>query len=171
MASSARIAGDRAEALAEIRAYAQIGQALGAPLVRVFGGGEFAEEDRDAAREGAIGTLREAAEIAEEYGVTIVLETHDRWITGAALRPILEAVDSPRGGGPVGRAPSLPDGRGGAGGDLGGNRAVGAVHALEGLAPGRERGGRAPAVPDRGGGTSPWRRPTRCCGRAGTTGG
>lgn len=98
MSSSACVAGDPETALAEIRAYAPLCPAFGAPFLRVFGGGDFAEEDRDAARASAIGTLREAASIAEDYDLTIVLETHDRWITGALLRPILEAVDSPRVG-------------------------------------------------------------------------
>ncbi len=96
MSSSANVAGNPETALAEIRAYAPLCRAFGAPFLRVFGGGDFAEEDRPAARESAIRTLRQAVPIAEEYDLTIILETHDRWLTGAVLRPIMEAVDSPR---------------------------------------------------------------------------
>ena len=96
MSSSACIAGDPETALAEIRAYAPLCRAFGAPFLRVFGGGDFAEEDRPAARASAIRTLRQAVPIAEEYDLTLVLETHDRWIPGSVLRPIMEAVDSPR---------------------------------------------------------------------------
>jgi sugar phosphate isomerase/epimerase len=98
LSSSAGIAGDPQAALDEIAAYAPICQAFGAPLLRVFGGGDFAEEDRNHAAVRAILTLREAAEIAAHYDFTVVLETHDRWVAGTSLRPIMEAVDSPRVG-------------------------------------------------------------------------
>jgi sugar phosphate isomerase/epimerase len=98
LSSSACVAGDRQAALGEIAAYARICRSFGAPLLRVFAGGDFVEADRSHAAVNAILTLREAADIVAPYDVTIVLETHDKWVAGASLRPIMEAVDSPRVG-------------------------------------------------------------------------
>ncbi len=96
VASSACVAGDPEVAIAEIRAYAPICRAFGAPFLRVFGGGDFVEEERSRAAARAVQTLRRAAEIAEEYDLTLVWETHDRWVKSAEMLPVIEQVESPR---------------------------------------------------------------------------
>lgn len=67
--------------------------ALGAPAVRVFGG-ETGEPPDDELRR-AVRTLADAAPYAEDLGVSILLETHDAFLTGDRVARVLEAVDSP----------------------------------------------------------------------------
>ncbi|MGR8010463.1 sugar phosphate isomerase/epimerase family protein [Streptomyces hypolithicus] len=64
---------------------------LGAPYVRVFpgGGDEQSQEEADAAAARRLGL---AAESAADYGVRILLETHDSHRTGAAASRVLGPV-------------------------------------------------------------------------------
>jgi sugar phosphate isomerase/epimerase len=78
-----------------VRANAELAHAIGAPVVRVFGGhlpdtlphaeaiAQFAE------------TLRSFGDAAQEAGVIIVLETHDAFSTGATVAELLERTDHP----------------------------------------------------------------------------
>ncbi|MBP0461171.1 sugar phosphate isomerase/epimerase family protein [Streptomyces montanisoli] len=69
---------------------------LGAPYVRVFPGGGDApgpEADEVAARR-----LGAAAEVANDFGVRILLETHDSHRTGADAERVVAAVGHPRVG-------------------------------------------------------------------------
>jgi sugar phosphate isomerase/epimerase len=74
--------------LAHVRAYCALAHDLGCPYVRLFGGkpASFAE---------AAATLHEMAEIAWSYAVTLVLETHDDFSTGAAVGKLLAEVNHP----------------------------------------------------------------------------
>ncbi|WP_055528933.1 sugar phosphate isomerase/epimerase family protein [Streptomyces graminilatus] len=83
--------GDDEPVLAELRALLELARDLGVPFVRVFPGGGTdqspAEADATAARR--LGT---AAEYAADYGVRILLETHDSHRTGADAIRILGPV-------------------------------------------------------------------------------
>ncbi|GHH83192.1 hypothetical protein GCM10018793_44670 [Streptomyces sulfonofaciens] len=93
VAGYARVAapGDDAPVLAEIRALLDLAHDLGAPYIRVFpgGGDEQTAEEADATAARRLGT---AAEYATEYGVRILLETHDSHRTGADAIRVLGQV-------------------------------------------------------------------------------
>ncbi len=89
----ARVAepGDDGPVLDEIRALLTLARDLGAPFIRVFPGGgtEQSAEEADATAARRLGT---AAESAADFGVRILLETHDSHRTGAAATRVLGAV-------------------------------------------------------------------------------
>ena len=70
---------------------------LGAPFIRVFpGGGEAADPaEADAAAARRLGA---AAEVATDFGVRILLETHDSHRTGAAAARVVGPVGHPQVG-------------------------------------------------------------------------
>jgi sugar phosphate isomerase/epimerase len=79
------------------RATIDLAQALGARFVRVFGGHIPAGESRETAVKRAAENLQALGEYAEESGeVTVVLETHDAFSTGAGVAEILALVPHPR---------------------------------------------------------------------------
>jgi sugar phosphate isomerase/epimerase len=79
------------------RATIDVAQALGARFVRVFGGNIPDGEDRASAVRRAADTLREIGDHAAGHGdVTVVLETHDAFSTGAGVAEILALVPHPR---------------------------------------------------------------------------
>lgn len=89
----ARVAepGDDEPVLDDIRSLLTLARDLGAPFVRVFPGGgtEQSAEEADATAARRLGT---AAEYAADFGVRILLETHDSHRTGAAATRVLGAV-------------------------------------------------------------------------------
>lgn len=78
-----------------VRGHAEIARALGAPLVRVFGGGLGDGETREDALPRLAENLRAFADAAQDAGVQIVLETHDAFSTGAEVAELLAAADHP----------------------------------------------------------------------------
>jgi sugar phosphate isomerase/epimerase len=97
--SSARFAPQepevRREMLDEVRAYADLAAALGAPMVRVFGGNIPEGVSRDDCLRYAGEALAQAGEIAAERGVSVALETHDAFSLGRQVAELLRAADSP----------------------------------------------------------------------------
>jgi sugar phosphate isomerase/epimerase len=89
--------GDDEPVLTELRALLELARDLGAPFVRVFPGGgtEQSPEEADAT---AARRLGRAAEYAGDYGVRILLETHDSHRTGADAIRILGPVGHRRAG-------------------------------------------------------------------------
>ncbi|MEV5983570.1 sugar phosphate isomerase/epimerase family protein [Streptomyces sp. NPDC052051] len=93
VAGYARVAAPGADeaVLDQVRALLDLARDLGAPFVRVFPGGDAAqnpgEADATAARR-----LGVAAEYAADLGVRILLETHDSHRTGADAIRVLGAV-------------------------------------------------------------------------------
>ncbi|WP_327695076.1 sugar phosphate isomerase/epimerase family protein [Streptomyces sp. NBC_00459] len=83
--------GDDEPVLTEFRALLELARDLGAPFVRVFPGGgtDQSPEEADAT---AARRLGRAAEWAADYGVRILLETHDSHRTGADAIRILGPV-------------------------------------------------------------------------------
>ncbi|NGN69980.1 TIM barrel protein [Streptomyces sp. A7024] len=92
LASYVQVASTAAAVAADLERHLRLAARLGAPYVRVFGGGA---EQPDGRRERAIRNLAAAAPAAEAAGVGIVLETHDEFLTGAAVADVLGAVGSP----------------------------------------------------------------------------
>ena len=76
-------------------AYAELARFLGCGLVRVFGGNLPSGVDRAAALPEMAAFVRELGEIAAEHGVTLVLETHDAFSTGAQVAELLRRADHP----------------------------------------------------------------------------
>jgi sugar phosphate isomerase/epimerase len=89
--------GDDEPVLTELRALLELARDLGAPFVRVFPGGgtEQSPEEADAT---AARRLGRAAEYAGDYGVRILLETHDSHRTGADAIRVLGPVGHRRAG-------------------------------------------------------------------------
>ncbi|WP_432973744.1 sugar phosphate isomerase/epimerase family protein [Dactylosporangium sp. CA-233914] len=89
VASYVQVAQPDPGAVNDLLRHVVIAEALGAPFVRVFGGGAHAPAvDR-------LGTV--AARIAGSP-VTVLLETHDSFLTGAAVAAICAEVASPQVG-------------------------------------------------------------------------
>lgn len=79
----------------QVKAYAELGRDLGAPFVRVFGGNLPADLPRDEGIARAADTLRLYGDLAQAAGVTIALETHDAFSTGAQVAELLAATAHP----------------------------------------------------------------------------
>jgi len=98
MSSSGRLLRDtddeRAASLDNLTRFVEIGAALGARLVRVFGGynGERSEDD---ARAEAAATVDAMARIAAPHGMSVLVETHDDWIATDKLASLLDAATEP----------------------------------------------------------------------------
>ena len=91
--SSARLMAG-AESLDEVRAYARMCEAFGAPYLRVFGGG-IGTAPREQAVEAAAKNCRAMAEVAKDHGVMLLVETHDEWLDSSLMRSLMDAVGSP----------------------------------------------------------------------------
>ena len=101
---------DRAQHLADLRAYLALANDLEAPIVRTFGGGPSEGQTMAEVIDLVADSLAEAAPDAEREGVTICLETHDAFCRGEEV-----AGGAAPGGfavcqGGLGRASPLPDG-------------------------------------------------------------
>jgi len=85
--------------VAVAKKYLKIAAALGAPLIRVFGGAyDKAKVTEDEAVARVAGALGELAEPARQAGVKIALETHDGFSAGALVGRALRKVQSPNVG-------------------------------------------------------------------------
>jgi sugar phosphate isomerase/epimerase len=81
--------------LDHVRAHCELASALGAPMVRVFGGNLPEGTPRQEAIAHAAITLRSFGDAAQAEGVQIVLETHDAFSTGESVAELLAATDHP----------------------------------------------------------------------------
>ena len=77
----------------ETKDYITLANELGAPLVRVFGG--FVSENIDfiKAKEQLAKTLSKLGDFAQEMNVTIVLETHDSFLTGKDVAEVMRLAN------------------------------------------------------------------------------
>jgi sugar phosphate isomerase/epimerase len=91
LASYVEVARASYDPLADLLWHVDAARELGAPFVRVFG----AAEPESGARSRAVARLGVVANAIHESGVTILLETHDSFPTGAAVGEILDEVGSP----------------------------------------------------------------------------
>ena len=81
----------------EARAAITLADALGAPCVRVFGGGVPDGGSRVEAVKSLVENLQALGEYAQQSGgVTVVLETHDAFSTGTQVAEVLTQVGHPR---------------------------------------------------------------------------
>jgi sugar phosphate isomerase/epimerase len=78
-----------------VRAHSELAQALGAPLVRVFGGRLTENVPHHEAIAIAAESLREFGDVAAENGVSIVLESHDDFSTGVQVAELIAAAAHP----------------------------------------------------------------------------
>jgi sugar phosphate isomerase/epimerase len=78
-----------------LEAYAELAAFLGSRLVRVFGGNLSSGERRGEALPRMAAFLRELGDVAAAHGVTVVLETHDAFSTGAQVAALLRLADHP----------------------------------------------------------------------------
>lgn len=85
----------REQAVKDAAIYARITAALGASVLRVFGGG-LGKTPRAEAMRVVGATLRAMAEAAIREGVTIAVETHDDWCRGADIMAMLNAAQAGR---------------------------------------------------------------------------
>jgi sugar phosphate isomerase/epimerase len=90
VASYVRIARDDGDPVAEVVEHVRLAEAVGASFVRVFGGVEGVAESRDV----AAARLADAAHRVAGSEVTIVIETHDVFLTGQAIAGILDRADA-----------------------------------------------------------------------------
>ncbi|MBM4046884.1 MAG: sugar phosphate isomerase/epimerase, partial [Planctomycetes bacterium] len=68
---------------------------LGAPRLRVFGGGIPKTIAREQAIEGVADALRSVADQAQERGVTLCMETHDDWCNPDHVAAVMKRVNHP----------------------------------------------------------------------------
>ena len=68
---------------------------IGAPRLRVFGGGLPKDVTREQATDLLVDSLRAVGDQAAERGVTVCIETHDDWSDPRHLAPVLERVAHP----------------------------------------------------------------------------
>lgn len=86
----------RERSMTEGRRAIDLASVLGAPTVRVFGGGIGGENERPEAVKRVISALLELGDYAALAGtVQIVLETHDAFSTGAQVAEVLRQVNHP----------------------------------------------------------------------------
>lgn len=90
VASYVRIARDDGDPVAEVVSHVRLAEAVGASFVRVFGGVEGVAESREV----AAARLADAARRVTGSEVTIVIETHDVFLTGSAIADILARADA-----------------------------------------------------------------------------
>ena len=87
----------RARNLDEGRRAIDLAAALGAPTIRVFGGGIGAEAERSEAVKRVASALVELGDYAAAAGtVRVVLETHDAFSTGVQVAEVLGQASHPR---------------------------------------------------------------------------
>ncbi|WP_062104505.1 sugar phosphate isomerase/epimerase family protein [Bacillus niameyensis] len=79
--------------LAELREYGRLCREFNTPYVRVFGGG-IGETSREEAIQIVKHNLNQLLKVAEEYNVTLLLETHDSWTNCEYVRDVLHLTDS-----------------------------------------------------------------------------
>ncbi len=92
--SSVRVAAapDAKGALNELGPFLELANEWESPIVRVFGGEWDAGRTREQAIEQARSVLGESAAMAQRLGVSIALETHDRFSSAALAAEVLEGL-------------------------------------------------------------------------------
>lgn len=95
--TSLRVAQPQEDLAGRGRAFMDLAATWDAPYLRVFGGDPKVGLD-DAGRERAVTQLRQLAELGEEVGVEVLLETHDVFALGRDVAAVLRAVDHPHAG-------------------------------------------------------------------------
>ena len=90
-------AAKRAEQLSDAKRFIDLAAALNSPYVRVFGTNPDNEKPvapNDALKELVASNLRELGEYAAPRKVTVLIESHDNFVTSAALSDVLKRADS-----------------------------------------------------------------------------
>lgn len=98
LGSSAKLSGnapERAPHESELRELIPLAKSLGVPLIRVFGGQRPAGVDEAQGVANVAAGLNAVAPLAEDSGVTLVLETHDDFCRSALVEQVLDQVPSP----------------------------------------------------------------------------
>lgn len=70
-------------------------QALGSRYIRIFGGPIDPHMDHDSTLKQIVDGVRSVADYAAKRSVTVLLETHDTFSTGASMRELVERIDHP----------------------------------------------------------------------------
>jgi sugar phosphate isomerase/epimerase len=96
LGASARFADSRHRdaSVIEAREYVEMAAELRCPMVRVFGGSPGPEDSDDGVQRVA-DSLTELAPFAAAHNVTLVLETHDAFVTGERAAAVLSRVNHP----------------------------------------------------------------------------
>jgi sugar phosphate isomerase/epimerase len=81
--------------LDHVRSHVELAQALGCPIVRVFGGALDTDVPHAEAFDRAAANLRAFGDIASDAGVRLVLETHDSFSTGRSVSELIAAASHP----------------------------------------------------------------------------
>lgn len=85
----------RAAQLDEARRFIELAHKLQTPYIRVFGGNLTKGQTTEAATELIIAGFKELHEHARGSGVTVLIESHDAFVTSAALLKILQGASVP----------------------------------------------------------------------------
>jgi sugar phosphate isomerase/epimerase len=80
-------------AIQEVKSYAEICRVFGAQFIRVFGG-SIRETPREQAIDILVDNLASLVTAVQEYGIQLLVETHDDWVDSHHLRPVMERVNS-----------------------------------------------------------------------------
>ncbi len=86
---------ERRSQVQEAARFLEVARALGAPVIRVFGGAFGPEVGEDEAVDRVARSLGELAGPAEATGVRVALETHDGFSAGARVARVLQRVPGP----------------------------------------------------------------------------
>lgn len=82
-------------AIADAHRAIDLARDLGAPNVRVFGGGIGEGLSREEGTREVVRAINALKDHAQETGVTLCLETHDSWCNPGLIVPIIEQVNHP----------------------------------------------------------------------------
>lgn len=88
---------DLPSGLSEIKAYAALCRRFQTPFIRIFGGA-IGDLPRPEAIKVAAANLRELARAVDEYGVRLLVETHDDWLDCHHLAALLETAGTSSAG-------------------------------------------------------------------------
>lgn len=80
--------------LHELNEYGRLCQEFNTPYIRVFGG-QIGNTTRTDAFQTVNQNLKKMLKVAENYQVTLLLETHDDWTDCGTVKQVLENIDSP----------------------------------------------------------------------------
>jgi sugar phosphate isomerase/epimerase len=80
----------------EARRNMELAAKVGAPIVRVYGGKVPDGYTVETIMPYLVENLRSIGDEAEQYGVTLVLETHDDWTDSSVFKTLMDEVNHPR---------------------------------------------------------------------------
>jgi len=99
VATSCRFAysdpGERQQNIEATLRHADLAEALGAPVIRVFGGAPSEGNDHTEGKQNVIESLGQLADALSGRPIVVALETHDDYCSAIEVGDILEQVDSP----------------------------------------------------------------------------